>query len=227
MVMGRRPDTLEEAEIRKQIDAKNIKGLSPRMVLRIPKTELEPMVLQGMRDHEICKVFQVSHGVIGWLRKYYDLPFVSDVLKMLECLEPDETELQEEPEQKVTSHPLAEWPIKKVAQEPTIEEALIGEPVEDVPTYAATKFESLICEAAKKLAEKQVQEFINGTAEPSVVPVGILAANPEAIKRPEMIIRFDLTETGKITYGIVAGVARMLKEMDGERVEVIVVVRRV
>lgn len=115
-----RQDTPEEAKIRAEIEAKGVKGLSPKMVLRVPKDELEPLVLQGMRDHEICKCFQVSHATINFLRKFYGLPTVPEALKILENAELDrpETEPQKNPEQKVASHPLAVWPPKKAEAEP-------------------------------------------------------------------------------------------------------------
>ena len=178
----RKPDTTEEAKIRAEIEAKGIKNLSPKMVIRVPKNELEPLVIEGMRDYEICKCFQVSHGTINFLRRFYELPGVDEVRKMLACVEP----------------------------EPSVEEALIGADIEDVPTYTAMDIEP---EEKRKITVSEVAKAFN-------VPEHMLRE-----LRPPLFF-WKGEEPGRIAYGIVAGIARMLREMDGEVVEVSVVVRR-
>ena len=156
----RNPDGLTN-EILDRIIEKGLKGkLSPGIVLRVTKAELEPLVIEGKSDGEISGELDVSNASVFYLRKYYDLPGCKEARKMLACVEP----------------------------EPTIEESLTGKTIEDVPTYTATEM-------------------------------------PDTIDQAD-IINICMTKPGRIAYGIVAGVARMLKEMDAERVEVEVVVRR-
>ncbi|MDI6740761.1 MAG: hypothetical protein QME74_10420, partial [Candidatus Edwardsbacteria bacterium] len=118
--MGRKPDTVEEAEIREEIKKRKLDILSPRMVLRIPKAEIEPLVMNGLVDREISRILKVSEAVINRLRKYYDLPNYYQVQEMLACITPSEAPLDD-------------------PDKPSIEEALKGETVEDVPTYTATE----------------------------------------------------------------------------------------
>ena len=225
MVMGRKPDTPEEAEIRKQIEAKNIKGLSPKMVLRIPKTELEPLVYEGLRDHEICKNFQVSHGVISWLRKYYGLPFISEVQEMLACITP-------EPE-----------------PEPTIEETLTGKTIEHGPTYTATEMPD------PQQLEKCADEIAAEPTEPAAGPIprqeivdlvmDTFAPLSDRLKRECLDMMklktqefqkqegefalplLDIKGPGEMAAPLVNGVAKHLDRLGDEVVEVIVTVRRV
>ena len=69
-----RRDTPEEAEIRAEIKKKKVTNVSPRLVLRIPKSKIEPLVMKGLFDWQVAKELGIGDITANQLRKFYDLP---------------------------------------------------------------------------------------------------------------------------------------------------------
>lgn len=69
-----RQDTPEEAKIRAEIKRKKVTNVSPKLVLRIPKSKIEPLVMDGLYDWQIAKELGIGDVTANQLRKFYDLP---------------------------------------------------------------------------------------------------------------------------------------------------------
>lgn len=200
--MPRANDTPEESRIRQIIIQKTLKGLSPRMVLRYPKIDVEALVLTGLTNHELGKRLGVSDATANQLRQYYGLPKSEEVRKMLECVEPDEPVTPEQAGRAMTAMAEA-FKKAEIKREPGIIDQAV----------------TVLEKAAEKFADKVAKSFIDGEPEPGKEPVGILGQD-------EPFYSFHRTDRARILYGIVAGVARMLKEMGEEQVSVTVEVRK-
>lgn len=233
--MPRIDDTPEEARIRAEIIERGLKGLSPGMVLKNPKTEIEPLVMDGLTDYEIGLKRGISSVSVCMLRKYHGLPNCLDVREMLACV-------QDEPDG------------------PTIEEALTGEPIEDVETYTATEggeveppepepqplqpvenqpslkqdIINLVMETFAPLSDRLKRECgeILDEAKKAVTQVeatvsAIAESAVELEPQEGELPLLSIEKPAQLAAPLVQGIAKYLDRMGDEMVEVIVTVRRV
>lgn len=242
--MSKPNDTPEKAQIRDEIKAAGLAGkISPGLVLRVPKERLEPLVVAGKTDHEIAReigreIGNISNAPICYLRKFYDLPNVKEAREMLES-EPVPVMVESEPAPVIVPN-LAPAEPEPIVEQQGDDTAYNGVPICEAPEAVELgpiereHFDPEYTDPGPQELDKNAAEL---TEEPGEKPkfaslVETIRAICEKFGSPEPeeeepIVNICLNEPSKIAYGIVAGVARMLREMDGEMVEVEVVVRRV
>ena len=208
MPRGRKVDTLEEAAIRREIDAKGIKQISPSMVLAIPRVEMEPLVMEGLTDVEVGEALSISKVSVNGLRKFYDLPFYRDVKAMLSCVGDDgdgekdaeggETYIVKQPDEVLEMNVTLKNDgtlTEMVAS--TVKVAKKNAVVEEVPM---TINEARVREGLEPLKEMNLMQ----TSEPPLLNVKMMAC---------------------MAAPLVNGIAKYLDRLDGVGVEVVVTVR--
>lgn len=210
--MKRVNDTPEEAKIREEIKAKGLDGkISPKMVLKIPRSAIEPFIAEGQLDYEIADAFGVSIAPIAALRKFYDLPLASDVKKMLEHIKP-------EPEVEVDGDDVL----------------YNGTPIIDTKTMKANTV--IYDEMTEHIISsgQRVEPIVFGKKEPLTASCEIkgYGLNAERIYPMQEEQTFDppllqIKTAGELAAPLVNGIAKYLDKLGIDVVEVEVRVRRI
>lgn len=251
--MPRIDDTPELMRIREDINAKGIKGLSPGMVQRNPKTELEPLVMDGLTDNEIGVKRGISSVSICMLRKYHGLPNCLDVREMLACVQ-DETEPDPVPIPVPEPEPVPddELPADQGELEncfAEVEDWLQGsdkktEQPLPVPLPREEIIRNLVMETFAPLSDRLKREtnemlqcfHVNVWQERQKIldEVKKEAASEASLVEPEMLEPqecelplLSIEKPAQLVAPLVNGIAKYLDRMGDEQVEVIVTVRRV
>ena len=206
-------DTPEEATVRKQLEAKGIKGMSPAIALQIPKEDLEPLVTEGLSDYEICVDFDVSYQAIAKLRKLYDLPTKSEVKKMLACVEdePEEVFARVEPDE------VLEIDVKLNFDGTLAEvESFTGKVEKKDESYDDTRHNvtELGEEVAMTINERRVREGLAQLQEVNLI----------GVSEPPLL---DIENEADTITPLLQGIAKYLERLGKEKVQVVVTVRKV
>ena len=210
-------DSPEEAKIRELIVERGLGGkLSPKMVLQIPRELLYPHIMDGKRDYEIGKVFGVSNGVINILRKYYDLPKVDEVKKMLECVEqePEPSGWRDETER---LEPVTDERVAKVNP------VIFDEMTEHI--LSKGKVEPVVVSKKEPLQVIIEDEEPHMTINEARVREGLTPLKEMNLMQTFELPLLDIKMLACMAAPLVNGVAKYLDRLDKEMVEVEVRVR--